>query len=1824
MARSRRSLFASGRPTRYAGRSSRKTSCDYQALEPRQLMAGMPIISEFLASNSNTLDDGNGNSSDWIEIFNAGTDAIDLAGWALTDDAGDLSKWVFPSTAPSQLGAGEYLIVFASGDNVPDAAGNLHTNFSLSAGGEYLALVERTFSGDTVIGETVVSEFNAGGVDFPEQFTDISFGLQSGVSSPRYFDTPTPGEANGTGFTGVVSDTNFSIDRGFYSSPFTVDVTSDTFGGTVVYTTDGSEPTLNNGTQVTAGANATPTASVFIDTTTTLRAAAFRNGFLSTNVDTHTYLFLDDVIRQSNSPEGFPADWNGAVADYELDPEIVNDPAYSSDILAGLRDLPSLTLSSSVDNIFGAEGGIYANPTNEDLEVPVSAEYILADGTTGFQIDAGLKVAGGASRLPERSPKHSLSLRFRSIYGASRLNYDLFEDSPVDSFNSLQLRAVYNNSFIHFNDAQRNRGTLIRDQFIRDSLLALGHEDAQRGNFANLYINGLFWGVYNVHERGESSHFAEYNGGDSDDFDALNGGSAVDGTIDSFNQLRAAARSGDWDEIQQRLDVDNFIDWTIIQSYGGNRDLRTNGNWRAAGGGSANAKWRFYAWDSERTLEGPQEGAPGTITDATGLFDELVDIEEFRVRFSDRVQQHFFNGGALTPEATAARWNARVDELNLAIVGETARWGDYRRDVVGTSSADLYERNDQWLAEIDRLVTDYFPTRSEFVVNEFSNLNLFSTISAPTFNIDGSAQNGGQISGGNSLTITGNSGQIYFTLNGSDPRAEGGGINGTLFTSPVQLDATTTVRARTFVNGQWSPLSQATFITAESSLVVSEINYHPADPSTPSELAILGVDADEFEFIELLNTNPTESINLEGVRLAGAVDYTFGNVVLEAGERIVVVENQEAFAARYGTSINVAAGTWSGGLSNSGETLELLNAADAELASISYEDSDPWAISADGFGATLVLVDPFNTPEGAFGKYYSWRGSSEFNGTPGAASAAPSGVVINEILAHTDSGLVDSIELFNPTDNPINLSGAWLSDSGLNPFQYQIPANTIIAAGGYLVFDESDFNPTPGSPQPNHFALNASEGEEVWLTRGSASTGVTSFEAVVEFGATFNGESLGRLPDGSGRLARLSSPSLGSVNVTPRLDTLLISEVNYHPANPTAAALAIEPTLIDNDLEFVEIHNPTAATVDLTNWRLRGQADFNFPAGDALAPGETRVLVTFDPADAANSSRVEAFRVHYGISSAVVLLGPLDSNLSNSSGRISLQGPDSPPASDPTAIPHVLVDEVLYDDLAPWANADGTGLSLHRGSADEVGNLASNWLGLTPTPGVADLAPSVPLVVSTTRDEGGVLVRPDLLSTLVINFDRDVEIDINDFRLFNDTLGGTVVDTAGITLDYDPVTFTATWGLDQLDLPAAFYTYELDGSSIFSAASGVSLDGDSDGAAGGGFAQPIYVAIPGDLNLDGDVDFSDVSGFSQNGDNLVALQFLGTSTGATWAQGDLNGDGDVDLSEIDFALGNVGDIFTLRQFLGSNVLPPVAVAGATGNFVSLESESPETFAVAAAVQAQPSEAPTAESDFAVAQAPVVLAVPESSIVVAAELPSIIELAPSVDVVQETSVETDSEDVRLAGTTSAETALSETTFVEATFENAAIAITNVSATTADAAVATTTAATVASPVDGGLPTPEVPAVIEATPPVSVNSEVVAAPTSDRAVVTTAVVATSVEIPTLEPQRQPVQATVAPDLVAVAPSSAQQQLQFTPVAATRQNVAQPRQRQFGPVVDSPITNEVELAVAVEPGFGFAFDAGATENAVSTDREKRLSLDDWFARFADASEVPELFLV
>jgi hypothetical protein len=222
----------------------------------------------------------------------------------------------------------------------------------------------------------------------------------------------------------------------------------------------------------------------------------------------------------------------------------------------------------------------------------------------------------------------------------------------------------------------------------------------------------------------------------------------------------------------------------------------------------------------------------------------------------------------------------------------------------------------------------------------------------------------------------------------------------------------------------------------------------------------------------------------------------------------------------------------------------------------------------------------------------------------------------------------------------------------------------------------------------------------------------------VHFRATGNGESLARIPNGSGRLAPALQNTFGSPNGAPRVGSVIISELNYNPGPPSAAALAIDPTLTDSDLEFVEVHNATTSTVDLTNWQVRGGADFDFDSGTLLGPGQSIVIVTFNPEDPENVKHLNAFKAHYSIGDAVRIVGAYAGQLNNADDVVVLLRPETPPADQPHLIPRVQEDEVLYDDLAPWpAGADGTGLSLQRRGPDRFGNDGNSWMAATASPG---------------------------------------------------------------------------------------------------------------------------------------------------------------------------------------------------------------------------------------------------------------------------------------------------------------------------------------------------------------------------------------------------------------------------------------------------------------------------------------------------------------------------
>ncbi|MCU0916136.1 MAG: CotH kinase family protein, partial [Planctomycetes bacterium] len=604
------------------------------------------VINEFLASNQAGLVDGNGDTSDWIELYNAGRATVSLAGWHLTDSPGNLRKWTFP--AGIVLPVGQYLVVFASGRAVGpgiyvDGKGYLHTNFSLDKDGEYLALA----APDGAVVHAYIPRY-------PSQQTDVSHGLYQGAY--RYFSPPTPGKANGPGFPGFVEPIIHSPERGFYDQPFALRLSCDTPEALIRYTLDGSEPTAQHGTIYQSGA------PILITTTTTVRSAAFRTGWRTAQATTHTYLFVDHVARQSAHPVGWPADWGydaevrGIVpADYAMDPRVVNNtrPGYS--VRAALLDIPTVSLAMLPDDFISHATGVWANPLSR-WERKCSVEYILPDGGAGFQHDCKIEAHGNSSRRPWRMQKHSLRLTFTSQYGPAKLHYPLFPGSPVTEFNQLVLRAGFTDSWALVtwvpSRYRPNDSQYLRDVWMKESLGAMG-QPSSHGSFVHVYVNGLYFGVFNLAERVAADFFAAHLGGQPEDWE-INEDLASSGP--RWNAMLAVnpATAAGYAQMQQYVDAANFADYMLLHFYADAEDWPQHNGYAAANAKSGDGKFRFFVWDQEIVLD--YHGRAATRIDATGgagaLFQKLRANEDFRLLFADRVYQHCFNDGALSVAAS--------------------------------------------------------------------------------------------------------------------------------------------------------------------------------------------------------------------------------------------------------------------------------------------------------------------------------------------------------------------------------------------------------------------------------------------------------------------------------------------------------------------------------------------------------------------------------------------------------------------------------------------------------------------------------------------------------------------------------------------------------------------------------------------------------------------------------------------------------------------------------------------------------------------------------------------------------------------------------------------------------------------------------------------------------------------------------------------------------------------------------------------------------------------------------------------------------------------
>jgi len=881
---------------------------------------------------------------------------------------------------------------------------------------------------------------------------------------------------------------------------------------------------------------------------------------------------------------------------------------------------------------------------------------------------------------------------------------------------------------------------MVREVFSRDLQGEMGHPYT-RSRYYHVYINGYYWGLYMTQERSEAAYAESYLGGGKEDYDVVKTDRAsgramiaTDGNLDAYRRLYDAAIQGIGDNdrycrlqglnpdgmpnpaYERLLDADALIDFMIIEYYTGDRDGPGSrfGNIPNNSYAMYNRKdpdgWQWFHHDNEHALGTSSSeinmvapfttaGAQWRYFNCQWLHERLANTNaEYRMHFADHAYRHFFNGGLLTPQASIDRIQRRAGQIETAIIAESARWGDAKRSQPLT-------RQD-WQNEINRIVNNYLPTRTDVVLGQFKSVGWYPNVNPPTFN-----RQGGPVPQGFSVQISGSGGTIYYTLDGTDPRLPGGVLNTShakSYTGSIKLNASTHVKARILNGTTWSALNEAVFAVGPvaESLRISEIMYHPANVGNPND--------PNTEFIELTNIS-SASINLNLVKFANGVDFTFPGFDLAPGAYCLVVRDTAAFTARYGSGLPVV-GEYAGSLSNAGERIDLVDAAGAAIQDFRFEDN--WFDITDGLGFSLTARSPKTTDPNSYASKGAWRPSAKAGGSPGADDSGQvpvlGSVVINELLANSQGSGPDWIELYNTTATAIDIGGWFLSDDANDLTKYQIAAGTSIAPGGYVVFYEDKHfgnSADPGCKEP--FALSRT-GETVYLHSGSGGV-LTGYSEQEKFDASETGVSLGRYQKSTGtyNFVALNEATPGAANAAPQVGPVVINEIMYHPDAPA-------------DAEYVELVNISSEPVTLYDadkelpWRFKDDpdspgVDFLFPSDSpvTLAAGEYVLLV----------KDVVMFSSKYTAPAGVKVLAWGLGNLADGGERIELSKPADPDGQGNPV--WIRVDRVAYSDgshpqgVDPWpVQADGQGLSLSRIDPGIYGNDPANWHAATPSPGL--------------------------------------------------------------------------------------------------------------------------------------------------------------------------------------------------------------------------------------------------------------------------------------------------------------------------------------------------------------------------------------------------------------------------------------------------------------------------------------------------------------------------
>ncbi len=643
--------------------------------------------------------------------------------------------------------------------------------------------------------------------------------LCSTVSSELvYFParSTTPGAANAQeGKMGPTPEVVFSVPHGWKTQAFTVELSCPSNPNAVIYyTTDGTSPKTSS-TRYTG--------PISINRTTCLRAAVPNVDSLLQLDSSATYLFASDVITQSTSaPAGFPGNGsvNGQAMRYGMNSSITS--TYRSNVFNGLTNgIPTISIVTDLKNLFDKSNGIYVNATGNGRtwERPIMLEQISPTNTAHeFSLPAGIRIRGAYSR-GSSYPKHSFRFFFRNEYGASKLNFKLFDDEGADSFDKVDLRTAQNYSWANGSD----QFTFIEELWSRDSQRDLG-QSYHRTRFYNLFINGIYWGVYQTEERTCGEFGESYFGGAAADYDVVRTSQPgyVTGVVEgdpagwrnfwdlSVNQGYGSAYPNNYKKAMGLnpdgtrnpdypiyLNPTNVFLYMLTSHYASDADSpatsgsdKANNNaqlWNRHSGtnslsGVKQTGWIFHRHDAEHSL-GTSDGVSannilrgthvknGNMAKAENfcpseLNYKLMDNAEYKMLAADLFFKHCLKeGGAMTAAEGEKRFRKRMDEFGDAVACEAARWGGGRTPTTWTNACN------------NRI--SFINNRPSYLLQYYRSQGWYPSIDAPRVCEPNGAHvfDGKVFTYGDQLYLSKPStGTIYYTLDGTDPRLEGGAV----------------------------------------------------------------------------------------------------------------------------------------------------------------------------------------------------------------------------------------------------------------------------------------------------------------------------------------------------------------------------------------------------------------------------------------------------------------------------------------------------------------------------------------------------------------------------------------------------------------------------------------------------------------------------------------------------------------------------------------------------------------------------------------------------------------------------------------------------------------------------------------------------------------------------------------------------------------------------------------------------------------------------------------------------------------------------------------